>query len=44
MSWKADQKIVVTVGNAGAVELFKNGTSVGKPGAAGDVVEKTFTR
>lgn len=44
MSWKADQKIVVTVGNAGAVELFKNGKSIGKPGADGDVVEKTFTR
>lgn len=44
MSWKADQKIAITAGNAGAVELFKNGVSVGKAGAPGDVVEKVFNR
>lgn len=44
LSWKADQKISVTAGNAGAVEFFKNGVSLGKAGEDGDVVEKNFTK
>ena len=34
---------LVRVGNAGGVEITVDGKAVGKLGAAGDVVEKTFT-
>jgi len=34
---------VVRVGNAGGVQISVNGKPVGKLGAAGDVVERTFT-
>ncbi len=40
--WEADQTIVVKFGNAGAVELIHNGRSVGKLGAPGDVIVRTF--
>ena len=35
---------MVTVGNAGAVEIVYNGRSLGRLGKVGDVVEKHFTR
>ena len=44
LSWKAEHKISVTAGNAGAVEFFKNGVSLGKAGEDGDVIEKNFTK
>ena len=34
---------VVRAGNAGGVDLTVNGKSVGKLGASGDVVERTFS-
>ena len=42
-SWKGREKVVITAGNAGAVELKWNGKDLGKAGKAGQVVEKTYT-
>ena len=42
MTWKAQKKITITVGNAGGVEIISDGQSVGKLGAKGEVVNKTF--
>jgi cytoskeletal protein RodZ len=42
--WKGNENINVLLGNAGAVQIMKNGQNVGSLGAAGDVVERTFTR
>lgn len=42
--WKADEKLVVTAGNAGAVSLSVNGQDLGQPGGEGEVVEKTYTK
>lgn len=44
LSWQATDRIIVTAGNAGAVEFIENGSSLGIAGAVGDVVEKTFVR
>ena len=44
LSWQAKDRIVITAGNAGAVELIENGSNIGKAGAVGDVVERTFVR
>ena len=44
LSWKGSDRVVVTVGNAGAVEIVYNGRSLGRLGKVGDVVEKHFTR
>lgn len=41
--WKAKETLVVTAGNAGAIELKVNGKELGKAGNKGQVVEKTFT-
>ena len=43
LTWQAEQKIAVKVGNAGAVEVTHNGQSIGKLGDNGEVVLKTFT-
>ena len=43
MTWQAEQKIVIKVGNAGAVELTHNGQALGKLGGNGEVVLRTFT-
>lgn len=43
MTWQADQKITIKVGNAAAVDLLHNGQPVGKLGESGEVVLKTFT-
>ena len=42
-TWKGKDKVVITAGNAGAVEMKVNGKDMGKAGNAGQVVEKTFT-
>ena len=44
LSWQGKDRIAVTLGDAGAVELIENGNSLGIAGAVGDVVEKTFIR
>ena len=44
LSWQGKDRINVTLGDAGAVELIENGSSLGIAGAVGDVVEKTFIR
>lgn len=43
-TWEAEQTIVVKLGNAGAAELSHNGQIVGKLGATGEVVSRTFTK
>lgn len=43
LSWKATKQLVVTAGNAGAVEITHNGKSLGKLGNDGDVVSKKFS-
>ena len=44
LSWQANDRIIVTAGNAGAIEFIENGKSLGIAGAVGDVIEKTFIR
>ena len=44
MSWKGNENVTITAGNAGAMELTHNGKSLGKAGATGQVVDKVFTR
>ena len=44
LTWKATDRIIVTAGNAGAVEFIENGSNLGIAGGIGDVVEKTFIR
>lgn len=44
MSWEGKENITFRLGNAGAVEFFQDGKSIGILGGIGDVVDKTFTR
>lgn len=44
LSWEGKENITFRLGNAGAVEFFQDGKSVGILGAEGDIVDKTFTR
>ena len=44
LSWQGKDRIIVTAGNAGAVEFIENGSNLGIAGADGDVIEKTFIR
>ena len=44
ISWEGKEQINIRLGNAGAVEFFQDGKSLGVQGAVGDVVDKTFTR
>ena len=44
ISWEGKENISFRLGNAGAVEFFQDGKSLGVQGAVGDVVDKTFTR
>ena len=44
LNWQGTDKIIVTAGNAGAVEFIENGKNLGIAGSEGDVVEKTFVR
>ena len=42
-TWKGKEKIVITAGNASAVEVKLNGKELGNLGDKGQVVEKTYT-
>ena len=44
MSWKGNDTVAVTAGNAGAVEFTHNGKQIGKAGDIGQVVDKIFTK
>ena len=44
LSWEGKENITFRLGNAGAVEFFQDGKSLGVQGGVGDVVDKTFTR
>ena len=44
LTWEGKDNINFRLGNAGAVEFFQDGKSLGILGAVGDVVDKTFTR
>ena len=44
LTWEGKEQINFRLGNAGAVEFFQGGKSLGVLGAVGDVVDKTFTR
>ena len=44
LSWEGKDKITFRLGNAGAVEFFQDGKSLGVPGAEGDIADKVFTR
>ena len=43
-TWEAESAIAVKFGNAGATEVTHNGRNVGKLGAPGEVVNRTFTK
>lgn len=44
ISWEGKDNITFRFGNAGAVELFQDGKSLGVQGAIGDIVDKTFNK
>ena len=44
LSWKANDRIDVTAGNAGAIEFVENGVNLGIAGAVGDVIDKSFVK
>ena len=44
VSWEGKDNISFRLGNAGAVEFFQDGKSLGIQGAVGDVVDKSFSR
>ena len=44
LNWEGKNQINFRLGNAGAVEFFQDGKSLGVLGGVGDVVDKTFTR
>ncbi len=44
MSWKGNERIAITAGNAGALSVTHNGKNVGQVGAYGEVVNRTFTK
>ena len=44
LNWEGKDNINFRLGNAGAVEFFQGGKSLGVLGGVGDVVDKTFTR
>lgn len=41
-TWEADGSLKVLTGNAGGVDLTLNGTNLGKMGAVGQVIERTW--
>lgn len=43
-TWKGKTNVNVTLGNAGAVEIVRNGHSLGKAGKNGEVVEIRYTK
>ena len=44
MTWTGKEKVVITAGNAGGIELTWNGKSIGAMGPKGQVVERTLTK
>ncbi|MGN0940123.1 MAG: helix-turn-helix domain-containing protein [Selenomonadaceae bacterium] len=44
MNWSGKERITMTAGNAGAVDVTYNGKNLGKLGKEGDVIEKRFTK
>lgn len=44
LSWEGKENITFRLGNAGAVEFFQDGKSLGVLGGIGDIADKTFTR
>jgi cytoskeletal protein RodZ len=44
MTWSGKNKVALSFGNAGAVELTENGKLVGAAGNFGEVVTKSFTK
>ena len=44
LTWEGKDNINFRLGNAGAVDFFQGGKSLGVLGGVGDVVDKTFTR
>ena len=42
MDWNGKESVVITAGNAGAVEITYNGKAQGKMGAEGEVIEKNY--
>lgn len=44
MSWKGKNEIVISSGNAGAVDVTENGKHLGTMGGIGEVAEKTYSR
>ena len=44
VSWEGKDNITFRLGNAGAVEFFQDGKSLGVLGGVGGVVDKTFSR
>ena len=44
LSWEGKENVTFRLGNAGAVEFFQDGKSLGVQGGVGDVVDKTFSR
>ncbi|MBR4152948.1 MAG: DUF4115 domain-containing protein [Selenomonadaceae bacterium] len=44
LTWEGKDNVNFRLGNAGAVEFFQGGKSLGVLGGVGDVVDKTFTR
>jgi len=43
MTWKANQTLIIKVGNADAVNLMFNGQNINKIGGKGEVIVKTFS-
>ena len=44
LSWEGKENITFRLGNAGGVEFFRDGKSLGVPGGIGEIADKTFTR
>lgn len=44
LSWEGKDNISFRLGNAGAVEFFQNGQSLGITGGEGEIADKIFTR
>ncbi len=44
MAWNGKERISITAGNAGALEITHNGKPLGRAGDVGQVVDKVFTK
>lgn len=44
LSWKAERNLIITAGNAGAIEVVSKGMPLGKLGNPGEVVTKKFEK